>query len=320
MTDYDVFNGDADGLCALVQLRLAQPRAAVRITGVKRDIALLERISAGKGDRITALDLSLDRNRNALSRLLAAGATVDYFDHHYAGDIPDHPGLTARIDPDPHVCTSILVCRHLRDARPLWAIAGAFGDNLAGTAWALADQTGLSKKDAERLRELGEALNYNAYGETVDDLRFAPAELAAALLEAGDPFAFIDGDDRFHALREGLARDLAQADAMAPLLAEESACAYLLPDAPWARRVSGAFANRLAIDFPARAHAVLTRTTAGLTVSVRAPRHTPFGADALCRAFPGGGGRNAAAGIDGLPPETLPQFLERFAAHFRRPD
>ena len=26
MTDFDVFNGDADGLCALTQLRLAQPR------------------------------------------------------------------------------------------------------------------------------------------------------------------------------------------------------------------------------------------------------------------------------------------------------
>ena len=39
----DVFNGDADGLCALHQLRLAEPLAdAQLVTGVKRDIALLD--------------------------------------------------------------------------------------------------------------------------------------------------------------------------------------------------------------------------------------------------------------------------------------
>ena len=33
MKFYDVFNGDADGLCALHQLRLAEPRDAVLVTG-----------------------------------------------------------------------------------------------------------------------------------------------------------------------------------------------------------------------------------------------------------------------------------------------
>ncbi|HZV66950.1 MAG TPA: hypothetical protein VFG03_18780, partial [Telluria sp.] len=41
---YDVFNGDADGICALHQLRLAQPAETRLITGVKRDIALLDRL------------------------------------------------------------------------------------------------------------------------------------------------------------------------------------------------------------------------------------------------------------------------------------
>ncbi|PUE05199.1 MAG: acetyltransferase, partial [Candidatus Sedimenticola endophacoides] len=47
--DYDVFNGDADGICALLQLRREEPREAVLVTGVKRDIALLERVDAGAG-------------------------------------------------------------------------------------------------------------------------------------------------------------------------------------------------------------------------------------------------------------------------------
>ena len=49
----DVFNGDADGLCALHQLRLAEPADSELVTGPKRDISLLKRVKAGAGDRIT---------------------------------------------------------------------------------------------------------------------------------------------------------------------------------------------------------------------------------------------------------------------------
>ena len=63
MADYDLFNGDADGICALLQLRFAEPREnAELITGVKRDINLLKRVDAKAGDRITVLDVSMDKN------------------------------------------------------------------------------------------------------------------------------------------------------------------------------------------------------------------------------------------------------------------
>ena len=35
----DVCNGDADGLCAVLQWRLADPQPARLVTGLKRDIA-----------------------------------------------------------------------------------------------------------------------------------------------------------------------------------------------------------------------------------------------------------------------------------------
>jgi len=89
MTHFDVFNGDADGLCALTQLRNAQPREAQLITGVKRDINLLEKVQAGPGSKVTVLDVSLDKNRAGLERALAAGADVLYCDHHFAGEIPN---------------------------------------------------------------------------------------------------------------------------------------------------------------------------------------------------------------------------------------
>jgi len=97
MTHYYAFNGDADGLCALQQLRLVDPRDATLVTGVKRDIKLLRRVHATVGDDVTVLDISLDANRDDLRRLLEAGATVRYFDHHYAGELPQHRNLEAHI-------------------------------------------------------------------------------------------------------------------------------------------------------------------------------------------------------------------------------
>jgi hypothetical protein len=38
MTIYDVFNGDADGICALIQLLLAEPCDTTLVIGVKLDI------------------------------------------------------------------------------------------------------------------------------------------------------------------------------------------------------------------------------------------------------------------------------------------
>ena len=87
MSHYDVFNGDADGICALVQLRHAEPRESTLVTGVKRDISLLKQVDAQAGDSITVLDVSLDKNRDALQQVLEAGAEVFYCDHHFAGDI-----------------------------------------------------------------------------------------------------------------------------------------------------------------------------------------------------------------------------------------
>ena len=62
MQFYDIFNGDADGICALQQLRLEEPRASLLVTGVKRDVRLLGRVEAAAGDELTVLDISLQAN------------------------------------------------------------------------------------------------------------------------------------------------------------------------------------------------------------------------------------------------------------------
>lgn len=313
----DVFNGDADGICALHQLRLDDPVDPELVTGPKRDIGLLKRVEAGAGDRVTVLDVALSQNRDALDRLLAAGATVRYFDHHQPGDIPAHPNFEAHIDTDAAVCTSLLVNRHLGGRHLGWAVAAAFGDNLADSARAAAAPLALSATQLETLQSLGECLNYNGYGETLDDLFFDPAELYRQVRPYADPFAFAAESPAYRTLKTGYAEDMARAVAVAPVESRASGRVFILPAEKWARRISGVFGNRLAVESPAQAHAVLTaKPGGGYVVSVRAPLATRAGADVLCSQFDTGGGRKAAAGINHLPDTELGRFLAVFYQTF----
>jgi hypothetical protein len=312
LTQFDVFNGDADGICALHQLRLVTPADAVLVTGPKRDIALLERVAAAAGDRVTVLDISLDRNRAALERLLAVGVAVQWFDHHYAGAIPSHPLLEAHIDTAAETCTSAIVDAYLAGRFRPWAVAAAYGDGLPRTAGTLADAGGLGAGERETLRALGEDLNYNAYGDTEADLCVPPAALYRELARYDSPLRFAAESPTVAKLRERRLADLAAAHAVGPYRDG----IYVLPDATWARRVAGAFANELAVREPARAHAILVESGGAYRVSIRAPRDLPTGCAGLAREFATGGGREAAAGIDRLPAGDLERFIERFRAAF----
>ncbi len=317
MANFDVFNGDADGLCALQQLRLAEPMETTLITGVKRDIALLGRVEAGHGDRVTVLDISLENNREALQALLDQGVRVRYFDHHFPGEIPSHPGLEAHIDTQPDKGTSLLVDDFLAGRHRAWAVVGTFGDNFDQAAERAAAPLGLGEDDLTLLQELGIYLNYNGYGSTLDDLWFPPAVLFRRLHPYADPLEFIAADEAFRILKEGYHSDMARCAALRPERETPGHGLYLLPAEPWARRVGGVLANRLAQSAPERAHALLTRKPeGGFVVSVRAPLAQPTGAEVLCRGFPTGGGRRAAAGINHLPESAFDAFVGAFLAAF----
>ncbi|MGE0873194.1 MAG: acetyltransferase [Burkholderiales bacterium] len=313
MRRYDVFNGDADGICALHQLRLAEPADAALVTGVKRDIALLGRVPAAAGDLVTVLDVSLDRNRAALLGLLERGVKVRWFDHHYAGEVPAHPGLQADIDTARGVCTSMLVDRYLGGPFRAWAVVAAFGDGLEHAARALAATLALNEQSVERLAELGRSINYNAYGESVADLVMPPEALYRSLAPHVDPLEFIDAEPACARLEAARRADLALAASVPPRWTRGAAALYLLPDAAWARRVGGTYANQLAQAEPARWIALLVpRSAGGYLVSVRAAAGAARGADELCRQF-GGGGRGDAAGIDHLPESALQAFERSYA-------
>jgi hypothetical protein len=318
MEYFDVFNGDADGICGLHQLRLAEPRPeAGLVTGVKRDIRLLQRLTGTQNARITVLDISLDSNRDALLSLLDAGCQIFYVDHHFAGMIPASANLTVHIDPSPDICTSLIVDGLLAGEYRAWAVAGAFGDNLHTAARDAAKTLALDTDSVARLQELGELLNYNGYGLSVSDLFFPPQELYKAVMPYTDPLAFSDHAPVLAELRKGYQDDMALALKYKPVRTMEAGRIFELPPEPWARRVSGVFSNLKAQEEPDLAHGLLTRNPDGTyRVNIRSPLNHKQGADMLCRSFVTGGGRAAAAGINALPPEQLELFFKKFTETF----
>ena len=318
MAVIDVFNGDADGICALHQLRLANPVASTLVTGVKRDIALVKQVQAKTGDEVIVLDISLDKNRDELIRVLESGASVLYFDHHFCGEIPEYENLNANIDTDANVCTSLLVNTYLKNQFLPWAVTAAFGDNLFTSAEEAAKPLGLSSEQLEQLKELGTCINYNGYGASLDDLIYTPVALYELIKPYTDPFDFIHNETGYQRLRDGYYNDVKQAEQVAAEFISDSHALFILPNEKWARRVSGVFANSLAQQFPARAHAMLTEQSDGaFLVSVRAPLENKTGADELCRQFPTGGGRKAAAGINKLPADQMLTFKDAFTLAFQ---
>ena len=315
MNCIDVFNGDADGICALHQLRLAEPRDARLVTGVKRDIALLRQVQqAGK---LTVLDISLDKNRADLLRLLDGGAQVQYFDHHYAGDVPLSAALDAHIDTAADTCTSLLVNAYLQGQHLAWAVTAAFGDNLFDSAASAAVPLKLSAAQLQQLEQLGTLLNYNGYGVTPDDLYFAPDALYREIQPYESPFDFIRHSPSFAVLADGFAADMAQARQLPVEIETQAVQVRMLPDAAWTRRVAGVFGNELARAAPERAHALMTVLPGGdYRVSVRAPLQNKNHADTLCMQFPTGGGRKAAAGINALPSGMKTSFIEAFRSMY----
>jgi hypothetical protein len=264
---------------------------------------------------VLAPDLALAVNLGALRRLLQAGARVRYFDHHtFAGELPHEPLFEPHLEPVPGTCTSLLVDRRIGGACHGWALVGAYGDNLQAQADRQGAEWGFARADLDRLRHLGELLNYNAYGDMPIDVRMPPQSLHDIMARYRDPRDMLVHEPIAAELDALRREDLQRARDAAQRWDGARGSVLLLPDAPFSRRASGTLANELANAAPGRAHAVLrARPAGGYVVSVRAPLDAPCGADALCRRF-GGDGRASAAGVDVLDAGDFHRFVEAFSA------
>jgi len=175
----------------------------------------------------------------------------------------------------------------------------------------------LNAENLAALKQLGICLNYNGYGFEPEDLLFHPADLYRLLHPYRDPVDFIENEIGYAELRAQYEADLLLAKNTPADSISDAGAIYLLPNEGWARRIVGVMGNDIAQQFPDRAHALLVDMGDGNhRVSVRAPYNRKDGADELCRQFPTGGGRKAAAGINALPEESLEFFVERFNTQF----
>lgn len=321
------FNGDADGIISQQLALLAGISPTQRLTGLKRDLRLLRTLrhpmSSDIADRpldLYVFDINLRDSRDDLYRLLQNPTTnVRWYDHHEPGDIPDSPRLRTRIATTRTACTGLLVHADLiaqgRGQDPRWAAIAAWGDNLPEGAEALLAPLNLSPAAREALREAGELLNYNAYGETPDDVLYQPRDVAERMAEFDDPEVFIRESGLIEPLRQQFAEDERRFGGLSPDSESPGASVYVLPGTGWARRLGSTWANRAARENPDRAFAVLHPQADGqYQVSIRAPRGRADAPPAfsLAEQFPSGGGRALAAGINRLPASGVEDFTRRF--------
>jgi hypothetical protein len=174
----------------------------------------------------------------------------------------------------------------------------------------------LNAQATARLEKLGICLNYNAYGESLEDLHYNPAELAELMMPFRDPASFIEQTEILAKLHAGYEEDMTKARRVANRRGSASGI-VVLPNEPWARRAIGVLINELAQSRPDTALAILSpKATGGFTVSVRVPADSVVSAAEFCGGFETGGGRKSAGGINYLPEADLDRFAARFQARW----
>lgn len=315
MSDFDLFNGDADGIIARHQYRLAHPLGGVQLlSGLKRDVTLVGKLPKVDVEKVVVFDVSLESNEVDVREHLRRGVHFTWYDHHRRGELQDGAQLDAVIDLNPRVCTSLLVDGAIGGVARPWAIAAAYGDNLREEADGLGKKLGLSPEKRLVLRELGETLNYNGYGERPEDLAAWPVDVAVELEGYSDPFDYVMKSPVYDKILEQKRADEKTMGAVESLFLSTSGEALLLPRGASSRRMSGLFSNAKVREEPDLAHAILTHLESGdgYRVSIRAPKSRPQGADVLAKRFDTGGGRSAAGGINCLPSKKLNSFFKEF--------
>lgn len=316
--NFDIFNGDADGICSLIQYRLANPANNQLITGVKRDIDLLRNLP----DDVTSIyvfDISLEKNISFLKHHIKNGANIFYCDHHRAGTIPKEDNCHFIIDTSKRTCTSLLTNKLLSNKFVNWAVVGAFGDNLCEEAYKLSLINSLSSDDVRVLKELGVLINYNSYGIHITDLNISPLDLYEEFKKYNNPIDIVTNKNQFYLkLKSQYQDDLEKLSDIEYTTECEKYTITIMPNTSFSRRLSGVLANKLSEIFPDKAHAILVPNVSNdyYIVSVRSPSDSLKYADELCILFKTGGGRKAAAGINKLVINDFHDFKYKFIEHY----
>lgn len=315
MNYYDLFNGDADGLCSLHQYRLHFPRDTHVISGLKRDVQLLRHVTEHHDSYITVFDVSHKSNIEYIEPTMSRNNKITWFDHHEAGMYSASVFFRMNLDTSPTTCTSLIVDDYIGGTHRAWALVGMYGDNLDSEI----DQhnPGFSKTQLEILKTLGRTLNYNGYGVEESDLTMPPDMVYHDMKQYESPFDYYEQSTSFSIIHDQMLVDQQQLSQSEIVHESNTGKVILLPDSKSSARYSGVYSNQLVNDNPDQAFVVLTTLDQDTyRVSIRAPKTTPYGASKLASQFDTGGGREKAAGINQLNKHQLPDLIEKFEQQF----
>lgn len=311
MKYYDFFNGDADGIISLHQYRLQFPRKSELFTGVKRDVKLLRHAVDIKNASFTVFDISLLSNSDYIKDILKNNNKVSWFDHHEPGDINLGDNFSIKVDTDPNCCTNILVDKFIDGLHRPWTICGAYGDNLHEQAEKL--NPCFSETAMLQLKEIGETLNYNGYGNQESDLNVHPKDVYLDIQKYRSPFQYRKKSEIYNKINTQMKSDETELNSSEILHTSKTGNIILLPNTKASIRYSGIYSNKQTTDNPNKAFAILTNINEDTyRISIRSPKNNPVGASKLALSFPTGGGREKAAGINELPKTELKKFIEKF--------
>lgn len=316
MLHYDVFNGDADGIISLHQYRMHFPVAkAELITGVKRDVELLRHMRLVRHSRITVFDISHKTNASHVDGILSNNNRIVWFDHHDTGIIYPSNMFRLTFDTSPDVCTSMLVDDYVDGLYRPWAITGAFGDNLYQQAQTL--NPGFNDEQMNILKEVGETLNYNGYGNEETDLTVHPKDVYVDLSNYESPFEYRNKSSVYDKIYHQKCADHRELEQSEVVHQSTTGQVISLAESMASVRYSGTYSNHLSQQHPQQAFLILTSVDENhYRVSIRAPLDAPSGANMLAGNFDTGGGRSRAAGINKLPKDKLNMLIDLFEHQF----
>ena len=181
----------------------------------------------------------------------------------------------------------------------------------------MAKKERLTEEQVLILKQIGFVVNYNSYGQTVEDLFYSPETIAGAARACGpDIFNFVKQGDIFATLLENFNADMSSAVCQEPFAISKNGVIYTLPNEPWTHRIMGSFSNHLVSTNKDLACAIAVLNSDGTyRISVRSSINNPYGAGNLCGKFDGGG-REKAGGINNLPESDIVSFKEEFEKVF----